>query len=150
MLSLFLQRAIITATIAHNGQYRRDGKTPYIVHPLRVGFALLSAGYSDVIVAAAFLHDVKEDVGEEPIKYFVNLFESIPQKEDALIVGRLVDELTKPKNADYFNYIKNLSGFARTIKKADILDNYFDSPTSKQKEKYKKALEIMEEINYEK
>lgn len=48
------------ATIAHEGQFRKKGNRPYIVHPERV--AELAGPYTDELgVAAAWLHDVLED-----------------------------------------------------------------------------------------
>jgi len=53
------------AGISHIGQFRKDGKTPYITHPGRVASltATFTKGVEDwyVWVAAAWLHDVIED-----------------------------------------------------------------------------------------
>ncbi len=56
-----LDKAIIYATEAHTGVFRKGGKTPYIVHPMEV--ASIAARMTDDIevVAAAVLHDVIED-----------------------------------------------------------------------------------------
>lgn len=45
---------------AHEGQKRKDG-APYITHPERVAKSLTDAGFDDVTIAAAWLHDVLED-----------------------------------------------------------------------------------------
>nr|WP_275695487.1 HD domain-containing protein [Fredinandcohnia sp. SECRCQ15] len=49
------------ASRAHDGQYRKRTKTPYISHPISVGLILMKAGYRDELVAAAILHDTVED-----------------------------------------------------------------------------------------
>lgn len=56
-----LDKAIIFATEAHSGVFRKGGKTPYIVHPMEV--AAIAARMTDDIevVTAAVLHDVIED-----------------------------------------------------------------------------------------
>lgn len=56
-----LDRAIVFATEAHSGVFRKGGKTPYIVHPMEV--AAIAARMTDDIevIAAAVLHDVIED-----------------------------------------------------------------------------------------
>lgn len=56
-----LDKAIVFATNAHSGALRKDGKTPYIVHPMEV--AAIAARMTDDIevIAAAVLHDVVED-----------------------------------------------------------------------------------------
>jgi len=47
---------------AHDGQFRRDGVTPYAKHPQEVAKILGWFGHTGgVIQAAAFLHDVIED-----------------------------------------------------------------------------------------
>lgn len=53
------------AAIAHMGQFRKDSKTPFIVHPARVAgsiyYYLINAKYGYLYVAAGWLHDVMED-----------------------------------------------------------------------------------------
>lgn len=47
---------------AHALQYRKDGTTPYIVHPCRVaGLMLARSGSEEHDICAALLHDVLED-----------------------------------------------------------------------------------------
>lgn len=56
-----LEKAILTASINHNGQYRKNTDIPYITHPVTVGMMLLKYGYSEEVVAAGILHDTVED-----------------------------------------------------------------------------------------
>ncbi len=56
-----LENAIIFATTAHDGQYRKKSDVPYIVHPFAVSMLLLKEGCSDKIVIAGLLHDTLED-----------------------------------------------------------------------------------------
>ncbi|MBP7831904.1 MAG: HD domain-containing protein [Candidatus Pacebacteria bacterium] len=53
--------ALNFAAVAHDGQKRKDGVIPYIIHPFGVGLILLEHGYSEEVVIAGFLHDVIED-----------------------------------------------------------------------------------------
>jgi len=56
-----LDQAIIFATNAHSGAFRKNSKLPYIVHPLET-VAIVSSMTDDIeILAAAVLHDVIED-----------------------------------------------------------------------------------------
>ena len=57
MSQILLARSI--AEEAHLGQFRRDGKTPYIEHPRQVSHRLYHL--DDNYIAAAWLHDVIED-----------------------------------------------------------------------------------------
>src|SRR5690606_32558631 len=56
-----IEKAIIVATKAHTGQYRKLTDTPYVTHPLTVGMILLKSNYRDEVVAAGILHDTVED-----------------------------------------------------------------------------------------
>jgi (p)ppGpp synthase/HD superfamily hydrolase len=56
-----IEKAIQVATLAHDGQYRKNSKIPYISHPVAVGMILIKAGYADELVAAGVLHDTLED-----------------------------------------------------------------------------------------
>src|SRR5687768_15829819 len=60
-----VRKAITKAAWAHRGQTRKDGKTPFIVHPFRV--ATIVSNYSDDedVIVAALLHDVLEDAPDE-------------------------------------------------------------------------------------
>src|SRR3954471_7857848 len=57
------QQAASVAARFHQGQVRKDGKTPYIAHPFRVAMTVRDIfGIDDpVALAAALLHDVIED-----------------------------------------------------------------------------------------
>lgn len=46
---------------AHKGQIRKLNNEPFMNHPNHVASILSNAGFSDVVVAAGYLHDVVED-----------------------------------------------------------------------------------------
>ena len=54
-------RAIAFATKAHEGQFRKGTKRPYIVHPLEVGEIVATLTFDEEIISAALLHDTIED-----------------------------------------------------------------------------------------
>ena len=56
-----IDKALQIASVAHEGQYRKNTKTPYIAHPVAVGMILQKAGYREEMVAAGILHDTVED-----------------------------------------------------------------------------------------
>ncbi|HEV2317054.1 MAG TPA: HD domain-containing protein [Thermoplasmata archaeon] len=60
--------ALIFATRAHGGQLRKDGRTPYVVHPVSVLRHLSSdLGVQDrELLIAALLHDLLEDTPTTP------------------------------------------------------------------------------------
>ncbi len=107
------------AARCHDGQFRADKKTPYIVHPIRVACRIIEWGfhaYQDIITAA-LCHDILEDT-------------DVTRLELEEIIGpsvTLVDELTKTDDSTYEEYIKRLSTDAWIIKLADCYENYIDS-----------------------
>lgn len=60
MLTL-VDRAIGFAARAHEGQWRKTGRVPYIAHPFGVAMILQQMGCDEEVVAAGMLHDVVED-----------------------------------------------------------------------------------------
>lgn len=56
-----IEEAIEVAAEAHQGQYRKGTRTPYITHPYAVGLLLMEAGSPEAVVVAGILHDTVED-----------------------------------------------------------------------------------------
>lgn len=56
-----VDRAIEFATKAHEGQFRKGTKRPYIVHPIEVGDIVATMTSDEEVISAAVLHDTIED-----------------------------------------------------------------------------------------
>jgi (p)ppGpp synthase/HD superfamily hydrolase len=56
-----IEKALQVASQAHENQYRKKTKIPYITHPVAVGMILMKAGYGEELIAAGILHDTVED-----------------------------------------------------------------------------------------
>ena len=82
-----VERAEHFARAVHAGQMRKDGRTPFIAHPLAVGAMLQSHGYSDECVAAGLLHDTIEDTVTEAADLDIAV---------GATVRRLVEEASEP------------------------------------------------------
>lgn len=132
-----VEKAEHIARIAHSGQMRRDGVTPYILHPERVVARLRAQGVTDEeTLAVAWLHDVMEDCGytagelrregitNECVIYCVKL---LSKEHDSRSYELYIGEIAQRE-------------VARTVKIADILDNLSDTPTERQILRYSKAL----------
>lgn len=121
------------AEIAHRGQFRKDGITPYITHPE----AVASFFGDDRLKDIAWLHDVVEDtcISLEQLSIL-----GIPND-----ILNVVERLTRAKGEKYLNYILSIkyNDEARMVKIQDILHNYGDNPSSRQKERYEMALYIL-------
>lgn len=120
-----VSRASRFAVRAHEGHLRKYHGSPYITHPARVARAARKAGLSDEAIAAAWLHDVVEDVGVT-IEEVKNLF----GERVSFLVWSLSDLTPKSEG----NRALRKSLYARklhksrdpevhTIKTLDILDN---------------------------
>ena len=117
-----IQLAIDDAIRWHDGQFRKDNKTPYTTHPLRVAERLAKAGVTDVVVLkAALLHDVLEDcrhVGAGDIA-----------ERHGRETLSLVEQLTRPVGATRQGYAMSFGGKsprAALIKLMDRADNLND------------------------
>jgi len=56
-----INKAILFATKAHAGQFRKGTNTPYILHPLEAGIIVSHIKNDEDLICAAILHDVVED-----------------------------------------------------------------------------------------
>ena len=86
-----LDDAIGFAVKAHSGMLRKDGVTPYIVHPLEVLVIAGAMTHDPEVLAAAVLHDTVEDTGAKP--------DEIRERFGAR-VARLVSSETEDKRTD--------------------------------------------------
>ena len=124
------------ATQAHAGQFRRDGVTPYIVHPE----AVASRVDSPDLKVVAWLHDVIEDT---PLTAKDLLDKGI--KDDHIQAVILLTKKKGQSNKEYWDAIKPNS-LARKVKIADMLTNLNDDPTDYQRTKYALGLKYLSEL----
>ena len=129
-----LHIAKTAATRAHRGQFRKDGKTPYIVHPKRVAERVKFFGGNYIGIIAAWLHDVMEDCegGERIVREALQQMD-LPQAERDEIFS-IVSALTKdgavPGKADRLrdtlDRINRAPPQAVLVKLCDRMDNLED------------------------
>ncbi|MBY0006817.1 phosphohydrolase [Priestia aryabhattai] len=106
---------------AHTGQVRKLSDKPYIVHPINVGNILEKAGFSEKVIAAAYLHDAVEDTSvtlEEIVQRF------------GLEVAEIVEAHTEDKSKSWeerkqhtIQIVKTGSFEVKSLIVADKLDN---------------------------
>jgi (p)ppGpp synthase/HD superfamily hydrolase len=121
-------KAILFATNAHNGQFRKGSGLPYIIHPMTVAVYMntYDAKVSEDLLAAALLHDVVEDcdvtletIETEFNKKIRDLVEELTSdKKEIERVGKTVYLTEK---------MIKMSEDALTIKLCDRLSNMRDS-----------------------
>lgn len=106
---------------AHSGQMRKLSDKPYIIHPINVGNILEKAGFSEEVIAAAYLHDAVEDTSvtlEEIVQRF------------GLEVAGIVEAHTENKSKSWeerkqhtIQIVKTGSLEVKSLIVADKLDN---------------------------
>ncbi len=132
-----LEKAIQIAVQAHAGQKDRADQ-PYILHPLRIMFALST----ETEQICGVLHDVVEDTGYT--------FERLRSEGFSEEVIEALEQLTKRKREPYDDYISRVltNPLAIKVKAADLNDNMHLSRLNKitpkdikNMQKYERALE---------
>jgi guanosine-3',5'-bis(diphosphate) 3'-pyrophosphohydrolase len=123
----WLLEAISFACRAHQGQLRKDGRTPYASHPCRVAMIVRHVFGIDnpAVVTAALLHDTIEDTTTD----FDDLVERF-----GLEVAGWVAQLTKDmrlaepeRERTYKEVLAKAPWQVKVCKLADIYDNLLDS-----------------------
>lgn len=131
-----LARAYEVARFAHEGQTRwtSAGHVPYIVHPVRVFFRLVTWGVTDeTLLAAAVLHDSVED-GPERVCEILGFDGDEPAEAIALhaigrVFGRDVQDivrgLTNEPDVPYLDHVAAATTDPRVlvVKAGDVWDN---------------------------
>jgi (p)ppGpp synthase/HD superfamily hydrolase len=120
--------AALFAFQCHDGQCRKLGYEPYIVHPAEVASIVAQVTNDKETLAAAWLHDVVEDCGIDlgligtmfgsNVKTFVNYLTNPSQTDPEL---RKLNRMRR-KQADR-EHMENAPYQAKTVKLADILSN---------------------------
>ena len=118
-------RAIAFATKAHEGQFRKGTKRPYIVHPLEVGEIVATLTFDEEIISAALLHDTIEDCQ--------GITREVLAREFSERVAALVAQESEDKSKTWFErkshtieHLKYAPYEVRMIGLADKLSNIRD------------------------
>ena len=114
------------AALKHCDQRRKDGKTPYIIHPISVAMILSEIGSIEdpEILSAALLHDTLEDTdtsGDELENFFGSRVRIIV--EELTDNGMLTFSQRKQMQIDNAPY---LSKDATLVRIADKISNVYD------------------------
>ena len=121
-----VERARVFATAAHAAvkQVRKYTFEPYIVHPTEVASIVASVPHTDVMLAAAWLHDTVEDTGVSIVDIQVEF-----GNEVASLVGWLTD-VSKPEQGNRAvrkamdrEHTAMAPAAAQTVKLADLIAN---------------------------
>ena len=145
-----LLEAVSFAARAHEGQMRKDGRTPYVSHPFRVCLVLVEVfRIADrAALIAGLLHDVLEDTTTD--------FDDLAERfgvETASWAAALSKDKRLPEHEREDAYLRQLAAApwqVKVCKMADVFDNLLDSPSTSREQQartlrnarcYLKALE---------
>jgi (p)ppGpp synthase/HD superfamily hydrolase len=145
------QHAAAFAARAHRNQMRRDGRTPYVSHVVRVALTVTQVFecHDPLVLTAALLHDTIEDTTTD--------YDELEEKfgrQVAECVAALTKNMALPETRREDEYDQRLAEAdwrARLIKLADVYDNFCDTETGpeekeakRRKEAYEKCLRALE------
>lgn len=148
--------AMKLSTQWHEGIYRLDGLTPYIVHPLEVVVLLMNRGVYDLkLIIATILHDVVEDAKDKDRRYRYRKIILYEFRSTVRTVVELVTKGQKPWEKEMFFMLLlserrlQVAWRAKLLKLGDCLANaqtfnIFETISGKEKMK-KKMVEVLRE-----
>lgn len=145
-----LSLALGLAHAGHAGQFRHDGVTPYVSHPIRVGqmVSRLPPRYQ----AAAVIHDIAEDNKALTQEAWFQLF--LDSGMDPVVV-EAVRYLTRQEGDSYAHFIERIIGdadglgygegqrIAAMVKAVDIIDNLMATPSPTKIRLYVNSLKLL-------
>jgi guanosine-3',5'-bis(diphosphate) 3'-pyrophosphohydrolase len=120
-------RAAAFAARAHQGRTRKDGRTPYYSHVVRVSLILLHEFECNdpVALTAALLHDTIEDTDTDYDDIAEEFGEAVADCVVALSKNALLPHDRRER--EYDEGLARASRQARLVKLADVYDNLSDS-----------------------
>ncbi len=135
-----LERAIEIAVSAHKGQVDKAGR-PYVLHPLRIMFALKT----DEEKIVGVLHDVVEDSNWT--------FDDLQDEGFSVVVIEALKSVTKIEGEEYSAFVRRAydNPIGKRVKMADITDNMdlkrlaeLNEKDFERLKKYRKALTVLQ------
>lgn len=125
MLQLRLpEKALAFARKAHAGQKRKYTGDPYIVHPIAVASLVTRVRHTDAMVAAALLHDTREDTAVTDADIRTAFGDEVADLVDWLTdVSTSADGNRAERKKRDRDHIGAAPAAAQTIKLADVIDN---------------------------
>lgn len=120
------QQAASLAARAHQGQVRKDGKTPYFAHPFRVAMTVSQVfGCNDPeALVVALLHDTIEDTTVDFDDIEAGFGTRVAECVAALTKNKALREDVREK--EYDERLSRADWRARLVKLADTFDNFSD------------------------
>jgi guanosine-3',5'-bis(diphosphate) 3'-pyrophosphohydrolase len=121
-----VQEAAAFASRAHRHQLRKDGRTPYVSHVVRVAFTVRHLfGCEDAVaLTASLLHDTIEDTTTDYDDLSERFGPAVAECVAALTKNMALPE--SQRETEYDDRLARADWRARLIKLADVYDNFCD------------------------
>ncbi len=126
------EKALRLAARAHEGQMRKEGGLPYIIHPVMVAFMLERSGFDEQTVAAALVHDVLEDTQTSAEELERELGSGVRSMVEALTYDKTLP--WKEQRLHYIESVRASGGEVKAICTADKIHNAQSLIASHEKE----------------
>ena len=120
------ESALALAARAHQGQVRKAGGDPFIVHVVHVSVILVSHGFSEDVVVAGLLHDVVEDqdvpLTDIEARFGPTVAEMVATLTEQKREGD-VERAWEIRKQEALDKLRRASPEAVAVKAADVLHN---------------------------
>lgn len=120
-MTLTIPKAIVFATLKHEGQRRKGSDVPYIVHPMEAMQILTDLDCAEDIIIAGILHDTLEDTKTTPDEIAAEFGDHVCQ----IVRGETEDKSKtwiERKNAT-ISHLKSSNAEIRLVCLADKISN---------------------------
>ncbi|MEJ2732324.1 MAG: HD domain-containing protein [Anaerolineae bacterium] len=120
------ESALALAARAHQGQVRKAGGDPYIVHVVHVSVILLRHGFSEDVVLAGLLHDVVEDQDVPLAEIEARFGPAVADMVDALTERKRAGDEERPweiRKQEALGKLGRASAETVAVKAADVVHN---------------------------
>jgi len=123
MYSREIDRALAVASVAHEGQVRKNSDgVPYFIHPVHVALMLARLGLDEICIQAGLLHDVVEDCDGWTVERVELEFGA----EVSVVVAELSEDKSKTweeRKRAGIDHVPHMHERAVAVKAADKLHN---------------------------
>lgn len=126
-----VRKALRLAAVQHDGQHRKDGITPFVIHPVEVAMIVSEYSNDEDIICSALLHDVLEDTQGCSYEKLLEDFDSkVADIVQSLTDKPLPDLAWNEKHVKYLEDLKNSSDEAILVCLADKYSNVSTAPVN--------------------
>lgn len=122
-----MEKAILFATKAHAGSFRKGKTKPYILHPLEAMMIVADLTDDEELLAAAVLHDTVEDTGttaaEIEREFGSRVASLVASESENKREGRPAEETWKTRKQETLDHLKSANRDVKLVCLGDKLSN---------------------------